>query len=147
MLITCLFSSFMGSVVAIRCHCLASHRSASSPLTFFMIPSLALRLCFLFRSCLLLCWSPPQSFIFGISHAVHTGAHNNTRMHYNFIAFFYKAWRKCTHIYVYIQTLAQIRTAVIKISCLATLSNNSAYLNAVRALAVGVTILKAYCCA
>ena len=39
---------------AIRGHRWASHHSASSPFTFFMIPSLALSLCFLFWSCLLL---------------------------------------------------------------------------------------------
>jgi len=39
----------------------------------------------------------------------------------NFIAFLYKAWRKCAHIYI--QTLAQNWTAIIKISCLATLGS------------------------
>ena len=37
----------------IRCRFLVSRRSASSPLAFFMIPLLALCLCFLFWSCLL----------------------------------------------------------------------------------------------
>ena len=35
----------------------------------------------------------------------------------------------CIYIYIYIQTLAQNRTAVIKISCLATLGNKSSYIS------------------
>ena len=93
---------------AIRCHCLASRRSASSPLIFFMISSPALCLCFLFRSC------PPT-----INHLWNQPCHAPmlTTMHRcgaNFIVFLYKAWRKCAHIYI--QMLAQNRTAVIKIS-------------------------------
>jgi len=64
MLITCWYLCFPVSQApwfAIRCCCLVSHRLASFPLTFFMIPSFTLCLCFLFWSCLLLCWSPPQS--------------------------------------------------------------------------------------
>jgi len=49
-------------------------------LTFFMIPSLVLCLCFLFWSCLLLHWSPPQSAIFRISHSA--SACDNTWMWY-----------------------------------------------------------------
>jgi len=48
----------------------------------------------------------------------------------NFIVFLYKVWQNCTHyvyiyiyIHIYIQTLSQNRTAIIKISCLTTLSN------------------------
>ena len=85
MLITCWHLCFPVSRAlwfAIHSRCLASRRSASSPLTFFMIPSLALCPCFLFQSCLLFRWSPPQSAIFGISHAARTGGRNNTQMHY-----------------------------------------------------------------
>ena len=39
----------------------------------------------------------------------------------NFIVFLYKAWWKCTpiyiYIYIYVETLSQNRTVVIKISC------------------------------
>ena len=51
MLITCWYLCFPVSRAlwfAIRCRCLASRCSASSPLTFFMIPSLVLCLCSLF---------------------------------------------------------------------------------------------------
>ena len=69
---------------AIRCRCLASRRSAWSPLTFFMVPSLAL---FLFRSCLpyadpVLNQPSLESAIFGISHAACAGARDNTRIQY-----------------------------------------------------------------
>ena len=44
-------------------------------------------------------------------------------------AFLYKAWQKLhththTHTQIYIQTLAQYQTAVVKTTCLATLGNN-----------------------
>jgi len=45
-----------------------------------VIPSLMLCLCFWF--CLFLCWSPPQSAVFGISHAACASAYDNTRMQY-----------------------------------------------------------------
>jgi len=74
-----LFSSFMGSVV---CHMLPLFGQSPLSIISFVIPSLTLCLCFLFQSCLLLRWSPPQSAIFGISHAAHAGARDNTRMQY-----------------------------------------------------------------
>ena len=127
MLIACWYLCFPVSRAlwfAIGCRCSVSRRSASSPLTFVMILSLALCLCFLFQSCLHLRWSPlhnqkslesamPRAPVLATIHGCVT----------NFIAFLYKVERKCAHIYIYIQTLAQNRTAVIKISCLATLGN------------------------
>ena len=106
MLITCWYLCFPVSRAlwfAIRCRCSASRRSASSPspLTFFMIPSLVLCLCFLFQSCLLLRWSPlhnqpslesamPRAPVLATIRGCVT----------NFIAFLYKAWRKCAHVYI-----------------------------------------------
>jgi len=108
---------------AISC-CLVSHRSASSPLTFFMIPSLTLCLCFLFRSCPI----PPQSAIFGISHAAHAGQYADvvlTLLHS--LIKHDGSTHTHTHTYIYIHiyilTLGQNQTAVIKISCLAMLGN------------------------
>ena len=137
MLITCWYMvglPFTGSVrFAIRCRCLVSRRSASSPLTFFMIPSLALCPCFLLQSCLFFAdpvHNQPRAPLLKIIRGCGT---NFIAFLSNFIAFFYNAsvtgGRKCAHIYIYIyiyiyiQTLAQNWTAVIKISCLATLGN------------------------
>ena len=108
---------------------LVSRHLASSPLTFFMIPSLPLCLYFLFRSCLLLRWSrwsPPQSAILESAMPRAPVLATTRGCGANFIAFHYNAWRKCAHthththiyiyIYIYIQTLPQNRTAVINIS-------------------------------
>ena len=87
MLITCWYLCFQVSRAlwfAIRCRCSLSRRSASFPLTFFMILSLALCLCFLFPVLFLSAFtliSSAQS-IFGISHAARAGTRDNTRMRY-----------------------------------------------------------------
>ena len=120
LLLVPLFSSFMGSMV---CHTLPLFgKSMLGIISFdFMIPSLVHCLCFLFRSCLLLRWSAPST----ISHLLKSAMPHPPVLTTicgcvtDFIAFFYKGWRKCVHIYIYIQTLAQNWTAVIKISCLA----------------------------
>ena len=107
MLITCWYLCFPVSRAlwfAIRCRCSVRRRSASTPLTFFMILSLALCLCFLFQSCLLLHWSlhNQQSLESAVPRVpVLTTIHVCVT---NFIAFLCKAWRKCAHIYIYYMT-------------------------------------------
>ena len=105
---SCLKWSLTKSVLAIRCHCLASHHLTSSPLTFLMIPSLALCLCFLFRSCLLFRWSPPQSAILESAMLCAPVLVTICGCGPSFIAFLYKARWKCAHIdidrYIYIYT-------------------------------------------
>ena len=111
---------------AISC-CLVSHRSASSPLTFVMIPSLALCICFLFWSCpipstISHLWNQPcrtrrcsrqyADVVLTLLHSFikHDGsAHTHTHTY--------------IYIHIYILTLAQNQIAVIKISCLAMLGN------------------------
>ena len=128
MLITCWYLCFPVSralCFSIRCRCLVSRRSASSPLAFFMILSLTLCLCFIFWSCLLFTlipsttshlWNQPcrtrrcsQQYADVVLTLLHFLIEQDGSAH--------------MYIYIYIQTLAQNRTAVIKISCLATLGN------------------------
>ena len=99
MLITCWYLCFPVSWAlwfAIRCCCLASHRSASSPLTCVM-----LCLCFLFWSCLLLCWSPPQSAILESVMLLALVLATIRRCGTNFITFLYEVWHTHTYIYIY----------------------------------------------
>ena len=130
MLITCWYLCFPVSralCFAIRCCCLVSCHSASSPLAFFMILSLALWLCFLFRSCLLFKLIPST-----ISHLWNQPcpAHQWSQQYADAVLTLLRSFIEhdgSAHIYIYIyihiQMLAQNQTAVIKISCLATLGN------------------------
>ena len=114
-LITCWYLCFPVSQAlwfAIRCCCLVGCHSASSPLTFSMIPSLTLCLCSLHNQLSLESAIPRAPVI----HRCST----------NFICSFIKhdgSAHIYIYIYTYIQMLAQNQTAVIKISCLATLGN------------------------
>ena len=115
MLVTCWYLCFPVSRAlwfAILCRCLASHRSASSPLTLWFLHSCSASALF-FRSCLLLRWSSPQSAIFGISLA----ARAVVRYRDIYTDALLTLLRSYIYIYIYIQTLAQNRTAVIKMSC------------------------------
>ena len=119
MLITCWYLCFPFSRAlwfAIHCRCLARRCSASSPLTFFMIPSLALYLIFLFRVCLLFTLIPST-----ISHLWNQTCRARwcLRQYADAVITLLGSFiKRDGSIYVYIQTLAQNWTAIIKISCL-----------------------------
>jgi len=125
MLITCWYLCFPVSQAlcfAIHCRCLASRCLASSPLAFFMILSLTLCLCFLFRSCLLFTlipstishlWNQPcrarwcsRQYADAVLTLLCSFIERDGSAHIYYIYIY---------IYIHIQTLAQNRTAVIKI--------------------------------
>jgi len=104
-LLVSLFSSFTSSVV---CHTLPLTMFGKSPLGIisFMVPSLALCLCFLFQFCLLLRWSLPCTISRLWNQPWCTPVLATIRgCGTNFIVFLYKAWRKCAHTYIYILLL------------------------------------------
>ena len=109
---------------SIRCHCLESCHSASSPLWFLHSRSACA-----FFSGLVCFYADPlhnqPSLLSAMPHApALTTIH---RCGTNFIAFLYTEVPTYTYIYmyiiIYIQILAQNQTAVIKTSCLAMLGN------------------------
>ena len=73
-----------------------------------------------------LCSPSMWATIFTIIVHSSCSTHQRTKCYTNLIAFLYKVWQKLStyiYIYIYIYTLAQYRTAVVKITCLVTLGN------------------------